>query len=157
MADTQMKRLVEMMHRESVSSYLDICIPALQVKRKHLNALSKGDVLPLNSKELRVEVLDGNHILAQGVYGVYQNSRSVLIEDQPTEIVDRLDKKKYETIRVHLGTIERSKYGSDKIVRLITDSRFDALLYRADDRLLAKAILVQIDGEMALEIGEIVE
>jgi len=156
MPDTQMKRLMEMMRSQPIPSYLDIYIPALQIKKKDLNRLSKGDILPLNSKELRVEVVDDNHILAQGIYGIYQDNRSILIEDLPTKMVERSDRKKYETIKVHLGTIERSKYDNNKIVRLITDSKFDALLYRDDDKLLARAILVQIDGEMALEIEEIV-
>ena len=155
MPDTQMKRLMEMMCSQSISSYLDIYMPALQIKKKHLNRLAKGDILPLNSKELRVEIVDDNHILAQGIYGIYQDSRSILIEDLPTKMIERSDRKKYETIKVHLGTIERSKYDNNKIVRLITDSKFDALLYRGDDRLLARAVLVQIDGEMALEIEEI--
>lgn len=157
MPDTQMRRLVEMMQSQHISPYLDIYMPTLQIKKKYLNTLSSGDVLPLNSRELRVEIVDNNHTLAQGVYGTYQDSKSILIEDVPVKIVEKMDKKKYETIKVYLGNIERAKYDNNKIVRLITDSRFDALLYRGDDKLLAKAILVQVDSEMALKIEEIVK
>ena len=157
MSDTQMKRLVEMMSSQSLSPYLDIYIPTLHIKKKHLNTLSKGDVLPLNSKVLKVEIVDDKHILAQGIYGTYQNSRSVLIEDLPTKMIEKFDKKKYDMIKVHLGSIERAKYDNNKIVRLINDSKFDALLYREDNKLLARAALAQIESGMALKIEEIVK
>ena len=156
MPDTQMKRLVEMMRSQQVSPRLDIYMPSLQIKKKHLDSLSKGDILPLNSRELRVEIVDDSHVLAQGIYGLYKDRRSILIEDLSMERVDRSDKKNYRIVKVHLGTIERAKYDRGKIVRLESDDKFDASLYMDDDRLLARAVLVQIDGEMALEIEEIV-
>ncbi len=156
MPDTQMKRLIEMMGSQQISPRLDVYLPSLQIKKKHLNTLSKGDILPLNSRELKVEIADDSHVLAQGIYGIYQDRRSVLIEDLSMERVDRSDRKSYRIVKVHLGTIERDKYDRDKIVKLETDEKFDASLYMDDDKLLARAFLVQIDGEMALEIEEIV-
>jgi len=155
MPETQMKKLMEMMSSHTISSSFDIYLPSIQIKKKEFKNLKVGDILPLNSKELRVDILDDEQLLAEGIYGVYKDKRSILIEDFSPTRSEKLDTKKYHTIKVRLGHIDRIKFDDVKIVRLINDDRYDALLYR-DKILFAKAILVQIDSEMALRIEEMI-
>jgi hypothetical protein len=153
MPETQMRKLVEMMGSHTLPSCFGVYLPSIQIKKKEFKNLKKGDILPLDSKELRVDILDDDQLLAQGIYGIYKDNRSILIEDFSPMRSKKSNTKKYHTIKIRLGCIDRIKFDDVKVVRLRNDEKYDALLYK-DQKLFAKTIFVQIDSEVALRIEE---
>ncbi len=155
MPEVQAKRLMEMMHYTPLSQYLGVSLLPLHVKNSSLNMLTVGDVILLPIHKMEVMIHDDNgSILANGLYGNYKNIPSVLVESIYKESLNTSDSKKYKKLRISLGTIERRELERGKIMALHQDSNYDATLYR-DNKILAQALLVQIDQKIALHIKEV--
>ncbi len=154
MHETQIEQLMEMMRYLPVTSHTEVCLPMIKVKKTLIDKLSKGDILPLQTKEISVDIVEDGYIVAQGVYGEYQNTPSVLVQKLQRTTIESIHSKKYYTIKIYFGTIERHQVNKGKIITLTTEALHGVLLYN-DKQLLAEAALVEWDHKVALEIREV--
>ncbi|MEA3490987.1 MAG: hypothetical protein U9R27_03725 [Campylobacterota bacterium] len=154
MHETQVEQLKKMMSYLPVISHVEVCFPMVKIKKTLVDKLSKGDILPLQTKEISVDIVQDGYIIAQGVYGVYQNTPSVLIQELRNSAIESIHSKKYYTIKISFGTIEKQQVESGKIITLTKEALHDALLY-SGEQLLAEAALVEWDHKAALEIREV--
>lgn len=154
MPNTQMFGLVKMMQSASIVDYYEVYIPPIQIKKKSIKKLSKGDIIPLQSREVKVEIVESGCIIAYGIYGNYQEAPSILIDRLIDNSKKSIDTKKYYRIDISLGQIEKSRFDQGKIIKLNRNGVYDASLYR-DGSLIAEAMLVQIDDSMGLQIEEV--
>ena len=154
MPDTQMLGLMKMMRTTPTMDYFEVHIPAIQIKKKSIKKLKKGDIIPLETREVKVEIVESGNIIAYGIYGNFQETPSILIDAYPESRKKSIDTKKYYQISISLGQIEKSKFDQGKIIKLNRDEVYDASLYR-NGSLLAEATLVQVDDSMGLQIEEV--
>lgn len=155
MPDMQAEQLIAMMDRAPVHSHLEVCLPPFEVKRSSLEKLARGDILMLPTRQFRVTVLEeGDHIVAHGLYGNYSNVPSILIVENGIKPLYPNNSKKYETVKISLGEIEKRELDQGKIIKLHQDKMHDATLYRGKEP-IAYASLVQVDKKAALQIREV--
>ena len=154
MADVQAKRLMEMMNYAPLSHHLEISLPFLAGKKSLVKNLIEGDIIKLSICKLDLMVLDEDHsTVAQGTYGIYNDTPSILIESNHKNPENNIDSKKYKKFRIILGKIKRSELDHAKVIALHRDTNYDAILYQ-NDKVVAYANLVQVDQKIALQIGE---
>lgn len=142
------------MHVQENSTELTLYIPTLLIKKKALKKLTVGDIIPLQSTNITVDIVDGTKVVAHGIYGHYNNEPSILVNGFPKEQISREKVKKYDTINICLGHIEKSQLDEKKIIKIDQKSKADASIY-SREKLLAEATLIQIEDDMALQIEEV--
>jgi len=142
------------MHVQEEPTELTLYIPTLLIKKKSLKKLAVGDIIPLHSTNITLDIVDGTEVVAHGIYGHYHSEPSILVNGFPKEQISREKIKKYDTIKVCLGHIEKSQLEEKKIIKIDQKSKADASIY-SRERLLAEANLVQIEDTMALQIEEV--
>ena len=156
MSEAQAKKLREMMHTVPSSSRLDACITPLDIKRSAIARLESGDVIVLPFRSIDLFVTDESyHIFAEGEYGIYAETPSVLINTIRNIPASEVDSNKYQFFRVSLGEIEKKELGEGRIIPLHREREYDAALYTGK-RLFAYASLVQAGKKAALRIEEVV-
>jgi len=161
MPEAQAKRLREMMHTVPSSSLLDACIMPLDIKKSAIGKLESGDIIVLPFRTIDLFVVDASrHLFAEGEYGIYAETPSVLINTIEKTPPAEVDSNKYKSFGtspfwVSLGTIERKRLDRGKIVPLHRDWSYDAALY-AGKKIVAYASLVQAGKKIALRIEEVV-
>lgn len=146
--------LMKMMQTKPTVDYFEVHLSPLQIKKKSIKKLSKGDIISLESKELNVEIVESGNIVAYGIYGEFQEAPSVLISAYPDRRKKYINTKKYYQIDVSFGQIDKSKFDHGKIIKLKRDGVYDVSLYR-DGFLLAEATLVDVGGLTGLQIEEV--
>ncbi len=155
MADVQAKRLMEMMDYAPPSYHLEVSLPSFEGKKSLPKKLVEGDIVKLPMSKLQVMILDEDYsVVAQGGYGIYDDTPSVLLESSQNKPENSIDSKKYKNFRIILGKIRRIDLDHGKVIALHQDTSYDAILYR-DDKEVAYAYLVQVDHKIALQIGEV--
>ena len=155
MPEAQAKQLIAMMDRAPINSRMEVCLPPFEVKRSSLEKLARGDILILPTRQFGVTVLEeGDHIVAQGLYGNYSDVPSILIVESGIKPSYPNDSNKYEILKISLGKIEKRELDQGKIIRLYQDKMYNATLYRGKEP-IAYASLVQVDKKAALQIGEV--
>ncbi len=155
MTDVQAKRLMEMMDYAPLSYYLEVSLPLFESKKSSPIKLAEGDIIKLPMYKLEVRILDEDYgVIAQGGYGIYNDTPSILIESSQEKLKNSIDNQKYKKFRITLGKIKREELDHGKVITLHQDTRYDAILYR-DDTVVAYAHLVQVDQKIALQIGEV--
>ena len=155
MPEVQARRLIEMMRHTVPSSRVEVCLHPQVMKRSVAKSLSEGDILALPIKKMKVILLDDTgNVMAQGLYGLLDNTPSVLIEESKKSIKESINSKKYKSLKISLGEISGESLEPGKIISLRRDDKYEAALYR-DKKLFAYADLVQIDGCIALQIQKV--
>ncbi len=155
MPDVQAKRLMEMMHYAQPSYHLEVSLPLFESKKSFPTKLIKGDIIKLPMYKLEVRILDEDYgVIAQGGYGIYNDTPSILIESSQEKPENSIDSKKYKKFRITLGKIKRSEFDHSRVITLHQDTHYDAILYW-NDIAVAYAYLVQVDQKIALQIGEV--
>jgi len=143
------------MDRTPILSSLEVCLPFFEIKKSSLEKLAKGDILILPMRQFEVTVLEeGDRIVAQGLYGNYGDTPSILIVDNIAKPLYTDHSNKYENLKISLGEIERRELEQGKIIKLHQDKMYDATLYR-DKEVIAYASLVQVDKKAALQIRDV--
>ena len=155
MPEAQVKQLIAMMNHSPVRSRLEVCLPPFEVKKSSLERLARGDVLILPTQRLEVTIFEeGDDIVAHGLYGNYNDTPSILIEKGTSKSLFPNNRKKYELLKISLGSVEKRDLIQRKIAKLHQDKIYDATLYRGE-KLIAYASFVQVDKKVALQIGEV--
>jgi len=154
MPETQIKRLMKMMNNIPISTYLEVYLQPIQIKKKSIEKISQGDIILLKTKDIIIDIVEDDNIIARGIYGNYNETPSILIDDFPKDIKSIKKSKKYHILKIFLGTIESSELDKGKIVKVTNDKEHHISLF-LKDRLVAKARLVDIDREIALQIDEV--
>jgi|GEM_PF-2256762 len=154
MAETQIKQLIKMMNDIPTSKDLKVYLPSIQIKKKSLKRISKGDIILLKTEDIAVDIVEDDNIIARGLYGNYNEIPSILIDKFTRDKKSSKRDKRYHVVKILLGTIEDSQLDIGKIVKLKNDREHHLSLFLRD-RLVAKARLVHRDREIALQIDEV--
>ncbi len=156
MPEVQARRLVEMMRERPPSTTLEVCLPPLSIKKSTLEKLEEGDLLLLPIEKMEVLLLGGNRqeVVARALYGLQDETPSVLILPEEKSGPNPIDTKKYNKLKIVVGSVEQKRIEEGKILPLQRIEMQDAALYR-DDRLIAYARLQHHHRQLALHIEEV--
>jgi len=152
MADTQVNRLREMMGSHPRTARYSVYIAPLKLKKSEIREMKSGDLWLLPRKRIDIVVEDSQgRILAEGEYGSYHDTPSVLINRTERPSSEALDSKKY---KFYLGSFGKRTLAKGEIIPLEQEERHGVILYRSK-KVLAHAVLAEADGRSAVKITEI--
>lgn len=154
MPDTQALQLRRMMQREHHQSCLEVCLPPVYMKKKEIESFEAGDLLMLDLKQLELDILEDDIPAARASYGIRNGKPHICISKIEKKRVSSYNSKKYEKIKIFLGTIEKDRVEEGNIIVLKQAGGYDAVLY-AEDLKVANTRFVMTDQKIALQIIEL--
>jgi hypothetical protein len=156
MPEAQTRRLLEMMRHIPSSTTLEACLPPMHINKSVLNKLEKGDLLLLPIEKMELMLFDERRqeIVAKALYGLYDETPSVLIVSDKKDTPKTINTNKYNKLKIVVGTVEQKIVERDKILPLQYSQPQNVTLYRGN-RLIAYAKLQQHRNQIVLRIEEV--
>jgi hypothetical protein len=152
MADTQVNRLRKMMGDLPQTVQRFVYIAPVKLKKSEIRHLEAGDLWVLPQRKIDIIVEDKNgRILAEGEYGTYHGSISILINHVHAHSPKLLDSNKYKFC---LGSFVKRDLARGEIVPLKLEDDHSVHLCKSR-RILAYATLSEVKGRAAVKIEEI--
>jgi hypothetical protein len=152
--ETQAVHLSKMMKRQKHYPEYELVLSFVQIKRSKLKKLSQNDLILLGLEKLEIFLISKEKICATASIRQEKNSTKIEIINSEEYAIHTNDSKKYEVIKCSFGTVQsRTIEVGHKID--ISSLRLDKVSLIIENETLAKASLVNVDDEIAIEITKV--
>ena len=153
-AETQSVHLAKMMQNHIVYPEYQLVLAPVLVSKNRLKKLKKDDVFLLGLNTLDMFLMKDDTIYANVVLDFNKTSCYLSIVKTDNKPVKSHDSKKYEMIIFSFGKIQSKEITLDHKIDISALNLKFAMLIQ-DHKLYAKAKLINVDNEIAMQIKEV--
>ena len=151
MPKTQALRLQEMMAKHGAYPSYTLSLYPVEVKKRSLEKLRRGDLLLLGSDEVKFCLLKEEKIVATAIPGLGNGTQRIEITDLREIPIDQSDSKKYQILLPLLGELQCRLLERGTVVDISHIDMMKVTLSYEDQR-VAEGHIVTVEGEIAIMI-----
>lgn len=153
-AETQANRLATLMAKKGHLPSYELALPLVTVRHSQLKKLAVGDVFLLGFAHLECLMIKDNMIRATVQLERNQNRYCFRIIKLQEEMMLTRERKKYESVRFVLCSIQSRTLALDHTVDILA-SQLETIKILVNDKKVAEASLVNVEGELAVQIDKV--
>ena len=150
---TQANRLSELMQKNGHLPSYELALPLVTVRSSSLKKLASEDVLLLGLCRLECVLIQDGIVCANVVLNK-QNKRYVLEVVEENKVIKHNDSKKYGNIKLSFGMIQSRVISVGHTIDL-SQINVNNVSLVLNEKKIATASLINVDGEIAVKIDKV--
>ncbi len=153
-SEMQTFQLEKMMQKYKLYPEYELILPFIQVKISRLEKLTEGDILLLGVSNIEIIILHKDKVCAKGRVSQKNNTAKISTMQNNEKSISLSKSKKYDIVKCSFCVVQirRFEVGDTIEVESLNPKEINLIV---KNRNIAKGALVNVDGEMAIQIGEI--